>query len=136
MGSGERQDLTRGDSSLRSYRELRVWQVGMDLSVDVYGLTKKLPADERFGLISQMRRAAYSIPANIAEGQGRSSTKEFLRHISIAIGSLKELETFFILSRRLDYLSGEDVNRLLSIAEEESRMLRGLQASLKRRLKR
>jgi four helix bundle protein len=80
-------------SGISSYRDLHVWQRGMDLVVESYRLTEKLPKAELYGLVSQIRRAAVSIPANIAEGHGRYHTREFLRHLSISKGSLRELET-------------------------------------------
>jgi four helix bundle protein len=84
--------------SLQSYRDLEVWQMSMELAVECFEATQPFPREEMFGLTSQIRRAASSIPANLAEGQGRHSTKEFLRFISIARGSLKELETHLMLN--------------------------------------
>jgi four helix bundle protein len=117
--------------SIDSYRELKVWQRGMDIVVATYELTKEFPSDERFGLTSQMRRCAASIPANIAEGNVRNTTKDYLRFISIAVGSVAELSTFLILSQRLHFGTPEKVNQLIEAVEEESRMLRGLQRSLR-----
>ncbi len=82
---------------IQSYRELEVWQLGMDLAEECYRVTKGFPKEELFGMTSQIRRAAASIPANIAEGQGREHTKEFLHHLSVARGSLMELETHLML---------------------------------------
>jgi four helix bundle protein len=79
--------------SMETYRELEVWKTAMDLVVAVYELSRKLPASERFGLASQMQRSAVSVPANIAEGYGRAHRKEYLNHLSIANGTLQELET-------------------------------------------
>src|SRR5580700_116356 len=90
--------------AVQSYRELEVWQVAMSLAEECYKVTKGFPKDELFGMTSQIRRAAASIPANIAEGQGREHTKEFMNHLSIARGSLKELETHLILSQRVGLL--------------------------------
>jgi four helix bundle protein len=89
---------------VRHYRELKVWQAAMDLAERCYLMTKSFPKDELFGMTSQIRRAAASVPANIAEGQGRQSTKEFLRFLSIARGSLMELETHLILCQRVRLL--------------------------------
>jgi four helix bundle protein len=89
--------------AIQSYRDLSVWQLGTDIAEHVYRLTREFPADERFGLISQLRRAAASVPANIAEGNARASTKEYLQHLSIAVGSLAEIETFLDLANRLSY---------------------------------
>ncbi len=84
---------------VRSYGELKVWQTGMQLSRQVYQLTRSFPNHEMYGLSGQMQRAAVSAPANIAEGHARNSTKQFLHHLSIARGSLAELETFLILAQ-------------------------------------
>ncbi len=122
------------ERAVRSYRDLAVWQLGMQLSEDVYRLTASFPTDEKFGLTSQLRRAAASIPANIAEGHARSSTKDFLRHLSIAIGSLAEVTTFIELAERLAFIDQPIANQLLESMQHERRMLRGLQASLRRKV--
>jgi four helix bundle protein len=119
---------------IRSHRDLKVWQLGMDVAEQVYSLTKAFPDCERFGLVSQLRRAAVSVPANIAEGNARSSTKEYLRYLSIAVGSLAEVETFLDLPIRLDYGQPIMIQRLSEQVAEERRMLRGLQRSLKAKL--
>jgi four helix bundle protein len=119
---------------IRNYRDLAVWQKGMDITVKVYEATKDFPADERFGLTSQLRRAAASIPANIAEGHARSSTKDYLRYVAIAIGSLAETATFVELAGRLSYGSIDDLRKIYEMTTEERRMLRALQKSLRRRL--
>ncbi len=123
------------ESRVRSDRDLAVWLLGMQITEDVYRLTKGFPPDERFGLTSQLRRAASSIPANIAEGHSRSSTKDFLRHLSIAVGSLAEVTTFLELAERLNFARESDVAELLKLSQEERRMLRGLQSALRRKLK-
>ena len=89
---------------VKSYRDLEVWQLGLDLVETVYRCTAEFPKSEIFGLTAQMRRAAVSIPSNIAEGQARSSSKEFLHFLSIALGSLAELATQLELANRLGYL--------------------------------
>jgi four helix bundle protein len=119
---------------VQSYRDLAVWQLGMQLTVDVYQLTSKFPAEEKFGLTSQLRRATASIPANIAEGHSRSSTKDFLRHLSIALGSLADVTTFVELAEWLRFVDSQTANGMLDSMQEERRMLRGLQASLRRKL--
>ena len=116
---------------VQSYRDLKVWQLGMEITTEVYRLTASFPKHEIYGLTSQMRRSASSIPANIAEGHGRDSTKEFLHLLSISRGSLSELETFFFLAKELDYGEASQVSKILDLLDEESRMLRGLQKSLK-----
>ena len=91
------------------YRQLRVWQTAMDLTDAVYDLTKRLPSDERFNLVSQMQRAAVSIPSNIAEGHGRASRGDYRRHVSIARGSLMELETQIEICVRRGYITREEI---------------------------
>ena len=119
---------------VRNYRDLAVWQRGMDIALAIYEVTKQFPDDKRFGLTSQLRRAAVSVPANIAEGHARSSTKDYLRYISIAIGSLAETATFIELAGRLNYGNIEELRRIFEMTNEERRMLRALQKSLRRRL--
>ena len=120
--------------SVASYRQLKVWQSGVQLVKSVYVLSRDFPQSELYGLTSQMRRAAVSIPANIAEGHARDSTKEFLHHISIALGSLAELETMFILAQELGYSDAVAIATLLQYSDEEGRMLHGLQRTLKSKL--
>ena len=115
---------------MKHYEDLLVWQKAMDLVVEVYELTRGFPTDERFGLCSQMRRAAVSIPSNIAEGQGRRTAGEFLNLLSNAKGSLNELETQLKLSQRLDYC--ETPTPLLDRVSEVGRLLNGLSRSLER----
>ena len=119
--------------TIQSYRDLKIWQLGMDLAVGCYELTKSFPQSELYGLTSQIRRAATSIPANIAEGQGRQHTKEFLHFLSIARGSLKELETHLILSERVGLLPNVALQERLRLTEEISRMLTGLRKALERK---
>jgi four helix bundle protein len=95
-----------------NYQKLRVWEQAMDLVVEIYQTTQSFPREEIYGLTSQIRRAAVSVPSNIAEGVSRSYRKESLHHLSIAIGSLSELETQLILSNRLNYLSSDLLERL------------------------
>ncbi len=92
------------DVEIKSYRDLRVWKEAMDLAVECYRITKAFPRDEIFGLTSQIRRSAASIPANIAEGYGRDSAGHYIHHLKVAQGSLKELETHVILSERVELL--------------------------------
>jgi len=116
---------------VKSYRDLLVWQKAVDLVARCYELTKQLPKSETYGLASQMQRAAVSIPANIAEGHGREHLGDYLRHLSIANGSLMELETHFLIAQRLNYLGTPDVEGLLSECGELSRMLSGLTKRLR-----
>ena len=116
------------------YRELQVWQTAMDLAEACYKATKGFPKEEMFGLTSQIRRAASSVPANIAEGQGRKSTKEFLNHLSIARGSLLELETHLLLSHRVGLVPKDQLEALLQMTDKVSRMLSGLRRALEKKL--
>jgi four helix bundle protein len=97
---------------VKSFRDLRIWQRAMDLVPEIYGLAQRLPGHERFGLADQMRRAAVSIPANIAEGHSRRYTKEFIHHLSIARGSLAELHTLLLLAEKLQYLARGEVEQV------------------------
>jgi four helix bundle protein len=116
---------------IASYRDLKVWQKGMDLVVASYRLTEQLPRSEVYGLVSQIRRAALSIPSNIAEGHGRSHTREYLHHLSFAKGSLMELETQLIAANRLQFIDESATSGLLSATSEIGRMLSGLSRRLK-----
>ena len=118
--------------TIQSHRDLSVWQLGMDIAEQVYALTQSFPPDEKFGLTSQLRRAAASVPANIAEGNARDSTKDYLRFLAFAVGSLAEMETFLELAIRLSYGSREHFDKLEQLLSEERRMLRGLQRSLRK----
>jgi four helix bundle protein len=116
------------------YKKLDVWNLSYQLSLKVHKITKKLPKDENFGLKSQMRRASVSITANLAEGQGRDYLKEFIRYVSISIGSSNELEVYIMLSKDLDYITENDYNDLIMKHEKVSKMLYGLRKSLRIRL--
>ena len=107
----------------QSVQRFEVWQLAMDLVLDCYKLTARFPADERFGLVSQIRRAATSIPANIAEGFGRWNGGDFARFLAIATGSLRELETHLLIATRLEYLSPTSVSHALSTINEIARKL-------------
>ena len=117
---------------IESYRDLKVWQSARQLVKDVYCVTREFPSDERFGLTNQMRRAAVSIPSNIAEGHARRSRQEFLRFLSYALGSAAELDTQILLSGDLDYITVEVKDRLTNHLAEVGRMLRGLEKALQR----
>lgn len=118
----------------QDYRELDVWKLAMELVVECYAASKRFPDDEKFGLVSQLRRAAVSVPANIAEGQGRGMTKAFINHLWIATGSLKELETHLVIANRLQYLDRNAVEKLFEKTEKVGRMLTGLRRSIEQRL--
>ena len=114
-----------------SYRDLRVWQNAMDLVIGVYHETQKFPREELYGLTSQMRRAAVSIPSNIAEGKGRSSDRDRALFFCHARGSLLELETQILIGQRLAYLLPPRAEALLKISTELGRMLNSLIQSIK-----
>jgi len=116
--------------SLRSYQELVAWQKGMALVTDIYSCTQKFPKEEIYGLTSQIRRAAVSIPSNIAEGQGRLTSGEFKQFLGHARGSVFEVETQLLVARDLSYLSDEAVQALLERVQEVGRILSGLLSSL------
>jgi four helix bundle protein len=118
------------DQSINSYRDLRVWQDAMTLAESCYRLTRQFPRDELFGLTSQVRRAAGSIPANIAEGHGRDNTGNFVQHLRISQGSLKELETHLILAERVGILPAPDLQTILTQCESLGKMVRALIRSL------
>ncbi|MGD9933411.1 MAG: four helix bundle protein [Dehalococcoidia bacterium] len=121
-------------SELRSYRDLEVWKKSIDLAEAIYRASSGFPREERFGLVSQLRRAAVSVPSNIAEGAARTGPREFLQGLSIASGSLAELETQVTLAMRLGMLEPAAASELLGRAEEVSKMLAGLKRSLASRL--
>lgn len=120
----------RSAARAKGYRELLVWQRAMRLARDVYRITRNWPSEERFGLTSQVRRAAVSVPANLAEGQGRFGRGEFARFVSIAHGSLCELETELLLAKDIGIVPEPVVSEVLEAAAEVGRMLRGLHRSL------
>jgi four helix bundle protein len=117
---------------VRNYQELIVWQKAMDLVEEVYIASKSFPREEIYGLSSQVRRAAISIPSNVAEGQGRSTTPDFLRHLSIAYGSPREVETQILSATRLRYLAQGRCQDVIKITGEVGRLLNALMASLAR----
>ena len=116
-----------------SFRDLEVWQRGMDLVVAIYRATEALPPGERYGLTSQMRRAAVSIPSNVAEGHARRSDGAYLNHLRIALGSQAELLTEIEAAMRLQFLSAQTAATLIAQVDEVRRMLHGLRRSLERR---
>ncbi len=112
------------------YSELIVWQKSMDLVTEIYKITATFPSEERFGLSSQARRAAVSVPSNIAEGHGRKSTASYLNFLSIAFGSLMELETQIQIAVRLNFIQEDKAVALLLQTDEIGKMLSGLKKSL------
>jgi four helix bundle protein len=118
---------------IRSYRDLRVWQEAMDLAEACYRTTRAFPKEELYGITAQMRRAAASVAANIAEGHGRDGRGEFVRFLRVAQGSLKELETRLLLSQRVELASAKTVDGILGRCEATGKMLRALIRSLQRK---
>lgn len=116
--------------SVQCYNDLIVWQKAMDLVEMVYQVSKVFPKEEQYGLTNQLRRAAVSIPSNIAEGHARTSTQEFHRFLSIARGSLAEVETQLLIAQRLGYLSNDQLAPIFSLQVEISKMTNGLMAKL------
>lgn len=116
---------------IRDFRDLEVWQKAMDLVVDSYRIAKSFPSGERYGLTAQLRRAAVSVPSNIAEGRGRFGLGGFLYHLSVANGSLVELETQFCIAERLGYLTTDDAPAVFARIAEVRRLLAGMVRALR-----
>ncbi|NNM88496.1 MAG: four helix bundle protein [Phycisphaerae bacterium] len=121
-------------SVLKSYQDLEAWKKSIALAEMVYGISAQFPPAERFGLTNQIRRAAVSVPANIAEGAERNTTKEFLQFLGTASGSLAEMETFLILAGNLGMAAKERISPLREQAAEVGRMLSGLKRSLRSKI--
>lgn len=109
-----------------TYEDLKAWQVAMELVLDIYRASRSFPDDEKYGLTSQIGRAAVSVASNIAEGKGRESDKELLRFLSVARGSLYEVQTQLVIVERVGYLSRKEVEALTSRVNEAGRLLSGL----------
>ena len=120
--------------AVRSFRDLEVWQIAHELTLAVYRATAVFPKHEMFGLTSQLRRSAASVPANIAEGWGRRSTKDYLRHLSNANGSLEESRYFLLLARDLSYLAGEQSEEMEVLATRIASMIHALEGALQKRM--
>jgi four helix bundle protein len=129
-----REPLREDAVAIQHYRELVVWQKAIELTARCYAMTRRFPADERFGLTSQIRRAAVSIPSNIAEGHGRLTRGEFLNQLSVARGSLCELETLFVVAGRQNFASSATLRVLSAEADEVGRMLYTMMKKLGARL--
>ena len=134
MASGQWPAKKEEYMAVQHYRELLVWQKAMDLVEAVYRATSCFPNTKIYGLTSQLRRAAVSIPSNIAEGQGRNTTRDFLHYLSVALGSLFEVETQISIAGRLDYVESEVEMKLLESAAEVGRLLNGLCNALNKKL--
>ncbi len=120
--------------NLKTYKEFKVWQKAMDLTVEIYRLVKLLPKEETYALSDQMRRAVVSIPSNIAEGQGRNSTREFINFLGIARGSNSELETQLQICVMLNYVKNEEAEKALNLCTEVGKMLNTLIKKLRQGL--
>jgi four helix bundle protein len=132
--TNERPALAANGKSVSSFRDLRVWQASMDLVEDVYRVTQIFPHRETYGLAQQMQRAAVPVPSNIAEGQARDHLREYLHHLSMAQGSLAELETQLEIACRLFYIQADQGDSLLAQVTTVARQLRSLRNALERRL--
>ena len=117
---------------VKKYTDLIAWQRAMDLVEEVYRVSKTFPKEEVYGLSSQMRRSAISVPSNIAEGHCRNGRREFIHHLSIALGSLGELETQLMIAQRLGYVADPESSKLMALAAATARVLVGLMHSLER----
>ncbi len=119
------------NKKLKTHKDLDVWRESMEMTKEIYNITKNFPREEMYGFVSQMRRCAVSVPSNIAEGAARSSKKEFLQFLYISLGSLSELETQYILAKEFDYTKGEQ--SIEDYIERIRQMLLGLIKYLKRK---
>jgi len=125
--------IARRMATVKIYRDLEAWRQAMDLVEDCYRITGGFPTDERFGLTSQMRRAAISVPANVAEGSCRRTTAAYINHVSIALGSHAELETCFEIADRLGYISALQKHTFRAECDSVGRLLNGLLRALEKR---
>src|SRR6266851_10219654 len=124
---------TVGMMRIHSFRDLLVWQRAIELVECVYATSRNWPRVETYGLVSQVRRAAVSVPSNIAEGHGRATRGEFLHHLGIAYGSLMEVETQIVLAQRLGYITNAEAERLMAAIADTGRPLHGLSRALSRK---
>lgn len=116
---------------MRNYKHLKIWEQGIELVKQIYVLTAHLPPTEKFGLTSQITRAAVSIPSNIAEGCSRNSEMEFKRFLEIAMGSLFEVDTQLIIIQELNFIKSEDLKSIFELIETEGKMINGLINTIK-----
>ena len=122
------------ENKIRSYKDLIVWQKAVLLVTDIYSTTKQFPTDERYGIVSQLNRAAVSVPANIAEGWGRKSSKNYLQFLRTSRGSLMEIETLLVISKNLNFLNSESYAQLSGKVEEVGKILHGLIKSINEKI--
>tara|TARA_R110001592_G_scaffold5353_2_gene29484 strand:+ start:1226 stop:1582 length:357 start_codon:yes stop_codon:yes gene_type:complete len=116
---------------MRNFRKLKIWQQGIVIVKEIYKIAQKLPADKKFGLTSQITRAAVSIPSNIAEGSSRNSEVEFKRFLEISIGSLFEVETQLIIIQELNLINSDELKTIFDLLEQEGKMINGLINAIK-----
>jgi len=117
-------------TTVKSFKDLKVWKSSYQLALAIYEITKNFPKEEIYGLVSQMRRSSVSVPSNIAEGYSRKGRPEYVRFLSIAYGSLSELETQILLSKDLKYIDEEKFNNLMQLKDETGGMLYKLMQKL------
>ena len=116
---------------MKNYKELNVWRQGIELVKISFALAKSLPSTERFGVVSQLTRAAVSIPANIAEGSGRNSDKDYARFLQIALGSAFELQTYFVIIKEMEWLTSNEIEGASQLLEQEIKMIQSFLKKLK-----
>lgn len=124
------QVISASKDQIKRYKDLVVWQKSVELAVVVYEVVKVFPKNQQYSLVNQIERSAVSIASNIAEGAGRNGKKEFCHYLSIAMGSLYELETQLVISQKIGFLDQEKLENIINKAEEIGRMLAGLKRSL------
>lgn len=115
---------------MKPHKKLNAWILSFEFVKDIYSITNSFPADERFGLISQMRRAAVSVPVNIAEGAARKSPKEFIQFLHISLGSMTELDTLILLSKEIGYIDIENTENLIQKLDTIGKLIYGLIKSI------
>jgi len=118
---------------MKNFKELKIWQKGLQVAINSFKITKDFPKEEKFGLASQINRAAVSIPSNIAEGSSRSSGKEYNHFIEISLGSCFEMETQLLISKALNYGDQKQISSVLDLLTEEEKMLSAFSASLRKK---
>lgn len=122
------------ENKIKSYKDLIVWQKAIELVTDVYILTATFPAEEKFGITSQLNRAVVSVPTNIAEGWGRESSKNYIQFLKISRGSLMEVETLLLISKNLKFITDDKYNLYCNKIEEIAKILQGLIKSIKQKI--
>lgn len=122
------------ENRIKSYKDLIVWQKAIDLVTEIYSVSKTFPNEEKFGIVNQLNRAVVSIPANIAEGWGRESSKNYLQFLRISRGSLMEVETLILISKNLKYVDEEEFKLISNKIEEVGKILQGLIKSIQQKI--